>query len=322
MSQKHKPTRAELVRQRRATQRAENVAEMPVRKPVEPLRPSKRKSFVGGKKRKSQDTRVFAADTATLNPPREGLRSVDLPAIRVEWRAASAFLTVLLSVALYLMWTSPYFMVAAPQINGNQYLASEEIIEALDLSGTAIFSIMPQDLEHQLLLAHPSLKTVEITVSLPNIVRVSVTERVPVLIWQQEGGMAWIDAEGIAFRANSHVDGLITVSALGPPPAPVMDASTHNEWAPPAYIHPDLVASLQALVAHVPAGTPITYDPESGLGWTDPRGWTVQLGDITQDFGLKLRLYETMTNWFVQNNIQPVLVNIEYPHTPYYRTEH
>ncbi len=321
MSQNHKPSRAELVRQRRAAQGIENIAEMPVLKPVQPIRPSKQTSFVGAKKHKPQNTRVFAAEAATLNPPREGLRPIAMPAIRVEWRAASAFLAILLSVAIYLMWTSPYFMVAAPQINGNQYLASEEISNALDLSGTPIFSLVPQDLEHQLLLAHPSLKTVDVTISLPNIVSVRVTERVPVLIWQQDGGMAWIDAEGIAFRANSHVDGLITVSALGPPPALVMDEATRNEWAPPAYVDPDVVASLRALVAYVPAGTPIIYDPESGLGWTDPRGWTVQLGDITEDFGLKLRLYETITNWFVQNNIRPVLVNIEYPHTPYYRTE-
>ncbi|MBT3336897.1 MAG: FtsQ-type POTRA domain-containing protein [Anaerolineae bacterium] len=321
MSEKQNPTRAELVRQRRAAERAEKVSEMPVLKPVQPLRPSKKTSFVGGAKRKPK-TRIYAAETLTLNPPNEALRSISMPAIRIEWRAASAFLTILLGVALYLMWTAPYFMVTSPQINGNQYLASEEISNALDLSGTPIFSLVPQTLERRLLLSHPSLKTVEITVGLPNIVSVYVSERVPVLIWQQDSGMAWIDAEGIAFRANAQVDGLITVSALGPPPAPVMDAATRNELAPPAYIDPAVVASLRALVAFVPAGTPIIYDPESALGWTDPRGWTVQLGDITEDFGLKLRLYETMTNWFVQNNIRPVLVNIEYPHTPYYRTEH
>jgi len=162
---------------------------------------------------------------------------------------------------------------------------------------------------------------VEVTLSLPNLARVTVRERQPALIWQEDGKVAWIDLDGVAFRATSHVEGLITVTALGSPPAPLVDTSQHSELAPPPYIAPQTVIALQSLVAHVPPGTPIIYDPQSGLGWTDPRGWTVQLGDITEEIGLKLRLYETLVNWFEHNNIQPILVNLEYPHAPYYRTE-
>jgi len=71
----------------------------------------------------------------------------------------------------------------------------------------------------------------------------------------------------------------------------------------------------------VPSGTPIIYDPKAGLGWTDPRGWTVQMGDITEDMALKLRLYETIVAWFEANHIVPILVNLEYPDAPYYRLE-
>ena len=146
-------------------------------------------------------------------------------------------------------------------------------------------------------------------------------ERQPAIIWQQDGKSAWIDSNGIAFRASAYVEGIITVTALGPPPAPVVDASLQDKFAPPPYIAPETVAALQALITHVPPGTPIVYDPKTGLGWIDSRGWTVQLGDITEEIGLKLRLYETIVNWFAQNNIRPILVNLEYPHAPYYRTE-
>ena len=324
MSDKIKPTRADEVRRRRRTQRAEKIDEMPIFKPVEPIRPSKQTSFIGPKKRKPQ-MRTFNFDVATtLDAPiniMHPARSTTLPIIHVEWRAVSAFLAVLLTIALYLMWTSPYFMVIAPQVNGNHFVASEEILNALNLSSTPIFALQPEEIEHKLLLAHPGLKTVEVTLSLPNSMNVAVTERQPVLVWKQDSGMAWIDADGVAFAAHGQVDGLITVSALGPPPAPAMDAATRNEWAPPAYIDPSVVASLRALLPYVPQGAPIIYDPASGLGWVDPRGWTVELGDITQDFGLKLRLYETITNWIVANHINPVLVNVAYPNAPYYRTE-
>lgn len=321
MSNQSKPTRADQVRRRRRTERAEKIDEMPIYKPVEPIRLSNATSFIGPKKRKAQ-VRTFALDAAVF-PTASGksVRPVALPVLHIEWRAVSAFLAILLSVVLYLMWTSPYFMISSPQVSGNYLVASEEIIDMLDLSRTPVFAVQAAEIEHRLLLAHPSLKTVEVTISLPNVVSVAVTERQPVLIWQQDSGMAWIDAEGVAFPAQGQMAGLITVSALGPPPAPAMDAATRDIWAPPAYIDPNVVASLRALLPYVPQGAAIIYDPASGLGWVDPRGWAVELGDITQDFGLKLRLYETITNWIVANNVNPVLVNVAYPNAPYYRTE-
>ena len=311
-------TRAESVRLRREAAAAQESQKKRVPKPVSPIRPSKKTSFVGAKKRKMK-TRNFEA--TAFNPASEGLRSIAMPAIRFEWRAASATLAIILSIVLYLLWTSPYFMVSVPRVSGNQYLASEKIDSALDLSGKNIFSLMQQQLERHMLLTYPELAGVDITISLPNLVNVSVTERQPVLIWQQDGLMAWIDADGVAIRNNAQVDGLITVTALGPPPAPVVDESTHKELTPPPFIAPTTVAALQSLIAHVPPGTPIIYDPQSGLGWTDPRGWTVQLGDITEEIGLKLRIYETIVTWVTQKNIRPILINLEHPHAPYYRTE-
>ena len=322
MSNKKELSRAERVRQRRKTQRYENVADMPIYEPVEPLRPSKETSFIGPKKRKPK-TRTYELNAAAMPKPRQAAKmpKVEFKMPSIEWRAVSAFIIILLGVALYLMWTSPTFLVTVPQVSGSQYLASDEIVESLDLSGTPIFLLQPESLEHELLLAHPSLKTVEITVSLPNVVRVAVTDRQPLLIWRQDGKMAWIDEEGVAFQANGNLEGLITVNALGRPPVPAMDTADRNPWAPPAYLDPSVVAALRALVPYVPQGASITYDPSVGLGWQDPRGWLVELGDMTEDFGLKLRLYETISNWLVANNVQPVLVNVAYPHAPYYRTE-
>ncbi len=323
MSKKKELSRAERVRQRRKTQRYENVAEMPIYEPVEPFRPSKATTFIGPKKHNTKP-RSFELNAAAILPkPRQLAKSpaVDLQMPRIEWRALSAFLVVLLTVALYLMWTMPYFLVAAPQISGSAYLGSEAISEALNLEGKSVFSLQPTKLERELLLRYPILKNVEITISLPNVVRVAVTERQPVLVWKQDGKMAWIDDEGVAFQAEGHGDQLIVVNALGRPPAPAMDAANLDPWAPPAYLDPNVVAALRALVPYVPQGAAITYDPSVGLGWQDPRGWLVELGDMTEDFGLKLRLYETISNWLVANNIQPVLVNVAYPDAPYYRTE-
>jgi len=324
MSIKKDFSRAERVRERRKTQRYENVAEMPIYKPVEPIRPSQETSFIGPKKRKPK-VLTYELNAAALPRPRQiakapaTAKEFRMPSI--EWRALSGFLVLLFGVFLYLMWTMPTFLVTEPQVKGSTYLANEAIVESLDLTGISVFSLQPEKLERELLLAHPILKTVEITVRMPNVVRVAVTERQPVLIWQQDGKMAWIDDEGVAFQSEGQTEGLIVVNALGRPPAPTMDAAELNPWAPPAYLDPNVVAALRALVPYVPQGASITYDPSVGLGWQDSRGWLVELGDMTEDFGLKLQLYETISNWLVANNIQPVLVNVAQPHAPYYRTE-
>ncbi len=321
---KNKPkSRAERVRQRRKTQRYENVAEMPIYEPVEPFRPSKATTFIGPKTRKAKPRTYEINAAAVFSKPRAVAKmpSVDLQMPSIEWRAVSGFLVLLFAIALYLMWTMPYFLISAPQIQGNQYISSETLVESLDLAHTSVFSLQPEKLARELLLTHPILKNVEITVTMPNTVSVAVTERQPVLIWKQDGKMAWIDDEGVAFQAEGHGAELIVVNALGRPPAPAMDAENLDPWVPPAYLDPNVVAALRALVPYVPQDAAITYDPSIGLGWQDSRGWLVELGDMTEDFGLKLQLYETISNWLVANNIQPVLVNVAYPAAPYYRTE-
>jgi len=149
VSKKDNLSRAAIVRQRRAerkAQEAKEALEKSILKPVAPIRPSEKTSYIGTKKRK---VTVQRYEAATLAPTSKGLRSIEMPEIRVEWRAASATLVILLSVALYLFFTSPYFIVAAPQISGNQYLAAEDISGALNLGGKTIFTIVPENLERK-----------------------------------------------------------------------------------------------------------------------------------------------------------------------------
>ncbi len=321
MSKKKNISRAEIVRQRRAERQAKETKQALEKSVITPLaspRISEKTGFIGAKKRTPLSHRYEATAFAPVN---EGLQNLALPQIRIEWRAVSAALTVFLSLALYLLFTLPKFTLTNPTINGNRFISTETLNDTLAVSGKNIFTLVPHELERELLLTHPGLANAKVSVTLPNTLTVTVEERQPALIWQQDGKAAWIDAEGIAFRATTQVDGLIVVTALGPPPAPVIEKSRATELTPPPYIAPEIVTALQSLVTHVPAGTPIIYDPETGLGWTDPRGWTVQLGDITEEIGLKLRIYETMVAWFEENRIYPAIVNLEYPHAPYYRME-
>jgi hypothetical protein len=80
-----------------------------------------------------------------------------------------------------------------------------------------------------------------------------------------------------------------------------------------------MVQAVKGLAGHVPPGVPILYDPKSGFGWNDPRGWRAYFGTSARDVELKMRVYEAMVNSLTQRGIKPAMINVTYPAAPYYR---
>jgi hypothetical protein len=332
MSKKKSLTHSEVVRRKR-------------RSATQQPRPQKRKSRAKGKsgyrelppitargvvnefaleRRKKAGKRRF---NAILSLPRlRGLsrsadRDLSLPKrrIRASWRLLSITLLLLLGTGLYLFWTLPEFRVNAARISGNQRITTEELNAALELNGNPIFLLTPAQLRERALRAYPELASVDVTVDLPNIVTVKVTEREPVILWQQGGGYAWIDKTGTAFRPRGDAPGLIVVQALGTPPA--ISNPDNNPLVPAPFISEETVKALTELAPYVPAGTPILYDPVKGLSWTDGRGWQAVFGTGDGDVETKVRVYQAMVDWLTQRGIRPILINVAYPNAPFYRLE-
>ena len=306
MSEKKNPSRSEAVRQRRLEQLRQD--EPTQRRPRPPQRKSRAKNgyrelppitargvvndFAIERRKKAGKRRFNVAISLPRmrGQPRPKTRSLPLPSIRIHvgWRLLSFFLVLLFGTGLYLFWTLPEFRVTAAHITGNQRIPTDEINGALGLSGYPIFLLTPDQIEQRALRNYPELAAVEVDISLPNIVTVNVTERQPVIMWQQDGGYTWIDETGTAFRPRGEAPGLIVVQALNAPPAfskPMPLDSQAGEAAPaeqepvstsedqtlePApFISVETVKALVALAPHVPPGTPILYDPATGLSWTE-----------------------------------------------------
>ena len=327
MSEKRKSSRSDIVRQRRRSR-------------TQGASPQKRKSrgkssyrelppitargvvndFAIERHKKSQKRRF----NAVLSLPR--LRGLPRPIarvlpharIRLGWRLLSLILVILLGTGLYLAWTLPEFRVSAAQITGNQRIPADEINAALELDGSPIFLLTPTHIREQALRAYPELASVQVSFDLPNLVTVDVTERQPVIQWQQDGGYAWIDETGTVFLPRGEAGGLIVVQALGAPP--VITPLEEDPLVPPPFIMEETVKALVALAPYVPAGTPILYDPVTGLSWTDTRGWQAIFGS-GEDMEVKARVYQAMVDWLTQRGIQPILINVAYPDAPFYRVE-
>jgi hypothetical protein len=326
MSKKRTPSHSEVVRRRR-------------RSGMQQSRPQKRKSRAKGKssyrelppittrgvvndfaieRRKKVSKRRF---NAVLGLSRPKARALSLPnrRIRAGWRLLSFTLLLLLGTGLYLLWTLPELRVSAARISGNQRITTEELNTALELNGKPIFLQTPAQLRERALRAYPELASVDVSVDLPNVVTVRVTEREPVILWQQDGGYAWIDKTGTAFRPRGDASGLIIVQALSAPPT--ISTVDNNPLVPAPFISEETVKALTELAPYVPAGTPILYDPVKGLSWTDGRGWQAVFGTGGDDVEAKVRVYQAMVDWLTQRGIRPILINVAYPNAPFYRVE-
>ncbi len=319
MTNKESSSRADLVRQRR--KKDEN---------RRPTRPAQRASLPtptltrrgatldASTVRAKPKTRPVRKYEAVAAAPLTGQLQVPaLPHIRVGWRLLSFFLVALFGAGIYFAWTLPAFRVAGATLVGNQMLSAEEIESVLHLNNAPVFLIVPADAETALRLNFPEITSAKVSVELPNKVIATITERQPVIRWEQGGEFAWVDAEGVIFLPRGEAQGLVVVSASGSPPAG--SRSGDDQLAPVPFVAAQVIESIRLLAPHVPQGSVLLYNPKFGIGWVDGRGWTVWFGSNAAETDVKLRIYSALVDSLAERGITPSFINVAYPGAPYYR---
>ena len=328
--EKDTQSRADSVRQRRSqstTTRA-STASSNLRRPARASTPvvsrttssgrvSAARPAVAGRKSKPRAQKRY-----NVALPMGLTRTVTMPelAIHLGARWVSGTLSLLMVGMLFLMWSMDPFIVRTATVSGNQRLAVSDINSVLGVVGQSVVLAMPEQLEYNLRNAFPDLKDVSVNVGFPSTITVNVVERVPLVAWQHDNKVSWIDAEGIAFPPRGSAEALIPVLALGTPPL-LSDALQTASLTPGAQqlLLPDTVRALQSLLPFVPEGTALIYDPNYGLGWNDPRGWQAYFGTEIDDLALKVQMYQTIVDNLMQRGITPTMISVEYPDAPFYR---
>jgi len=241
--------------------------------------------------------------------------ALNLPQLGTRW--VSAALTLVLGFMLYSMWTASPFKVRAAELRGNQRLSMAEINSTLGMIDQPIFKAVPDQMEADLRTAYPDLESVNVHVGFPNRITVDLKERTPVIVWYQNGYVTLIDSSGVAFPLRGEVPGLIQVTANGAPTAILPDPalSIHDQ----KFIAPEMVQALTVLASDVPAGMPMIFDPQYGMGWQDPRGWTVYFGQNTKDIPMKKVVYQAILDTIIPQGVQPTLISVEYLNAPFYK---
>jgi len=252
-----------------------------------------------------------------LNVPGAQVRLPSLPQISVSWRLASGILFVLLAALLFHWVTSPSYQVDLAEIQGNQRLTSSDVNTVLGLAGQSIFGVDPLAVRQGLEKAFPEFKSIQVQVRFPAQVIVTVEERQPVLAWQQDDQLMWVDADGVAFAPRGEAaNPLMVVDAKDAPPG-----TQAGLFRNAAQFDPRWIAAFQALAVQAPEGANLLYSRDRGLGWIAPEGWQVFFGSELTDIEQKLLVYQALADRLQQEGVTPALISVEYIHAPYYRLE-
>jgi cell division protein FtsQ len=214
-------------------------------------------------------------------------------------------------------------------LKGAQRLTGDDIISNLKVNGMRVIEINPAQMTLELQKSFPELSQVKVNVSLPAGLNITVSERQPVIAWQQDIQTQWISQDGVAFKPRGDPGAtLVQVQAQGKPPAAVVPSDTTdgedaaNKTAAPAeFLSPDLLNAILTISTQVPANTPVIYDPQYGLGWNDPEGWQVFFGSQTGDMAEKLAQYQAIVDQLKKDNVHPNLISVEFLNAPYFRLE-
>jgi cell division protein FtsQ len=182
--------------------------------------------------------------------------------------------------------------------------------------GQPIFKAVPAQIADNLRNAFIDLSSVQVSVGFPNRIEVNIVERTPVLSWNEDGTIKWIDVNGLAFSPRGDVPELLQVTATS---APEISLDPNLPLYEQKFIAPDMVQALLTLAPDVPAGMALTYDPTYGIGWKDPRGWSVYFGQNTNDIAEKKVIYQAIVDTLTRQGIQPSLISVEYLNAPFYK---
>jgi hypothetical protein len=256
MSEKADLTRAEQVRLRREKETSKRMqrAVKEATRPVPPVT-TRAKAAAGAPKRKPAQNARRRFQVA-LPAARDEMRRFSIPRPQFGMRAMSFVLAVLLGTAIYLAYNLPYFRVTQAVVAGNQLISVDEINAVMGVAGQPIFTLKPEEIEIRLRLNYPEMVAADVTVALPNIVSVTVLERLPVVRWEQGGSYTWIAEDGVAFRPRGERGELISVTAES---APAVSLSASDPLNPVPFISTGMVQALKGLAVE-------------GAGWTRPAG--------------------------------------------------
>lgn len=273
------------------------------------------------------------------------MRLPAIPRLQFGWRLVSFVLFSVFSFGLYTLWSSSQFRVTSAHVIGLQRISSEAVNTVLGISGDPVFALNASQLEQIIQDEFPEFSAAQAQVTLPNSVVITVTERVPVLIWLQDDRSNLVDQNGMTFPMRMEMEkeslALPVIEAETSPPAPpqqleggqellttsAQDLSPFSTLEPGTdpegfYSRPlltsEMVNAVLLMAKNAPPEALLTYTADHGLVWKDKRGWLVYFG-APRDMEMKLKVYRAILDHTKAQDTRPEVISVEFISAPYYR---
>jgi cell division septal protein FtsQ len=235
---------------------------------------------------------------ALVNPARSRLRLNGKLVFNVLFLA-------LVGWGLIWLFVSERFYVSHIAISGNHRVSTEAILAASGIQGYSILWVNRGQVIDNILTALPPVKDVKLRYGLPNVVTVVVEERGDQVMWQVMSKRYWIDDQGFLHPAQGANEPKLVVKDVRP--------------GLPEQVDEQAVIAAHQLVQLLPEQQTIEYAPLTGLRFTHSLGWVVYLGS-GDDMARKVSLLRALEAQFRQEGaVQPSLVDLRFPDSPYYR---
>lgn len=335
-------SRADLVRQRQKEalqgkiKQTKNAVQQPIKNPSVPMM-SRKEAFAVSypaypkKTARRQYNYSIGATGAAVRLPA-------ISSINIGWRFLSFFLGIFCLVGIFLLFNSSEFRVQQIQTSGLSRLTANDLNAVLNISGESLVWFDAQQAKNDLMIAFPELKEIKISVAFPNQIQIKAVERQPVLSWQTEKQLYWLDAEGVLIPPRGEAGNLLTINASTPPPIILstenvnlleaeietiekttssLSAAQLLGWGEKVDV--SLIDAANQLATFIPPGSEILYNKSHGMGWKAEQGWDVYVGLTLNDIHYKLNAYQALLEKFNSEGIYPSMVSIEFAQRPYYR---
>lgn len=225
----------------------------------------------------------------------------------INWRYMSGLLVATLGLIAVMMLRSDVFIVRGIAVSGTSYLDTRDVFRYTGIAERHILEVDPEAVRRSL-EGISTIAEAEVTIGWPpDMVRIRISERQPVLLWDQNGVEAWIDIHGRVLTAPPEDrPELLRVATRG----------IEEPIGPNDQIAQDVVDGARQLQELVPAERRLRYDPFLGLGFRDDRGWEAWFGS-GRDMPVKILVYRRMIEDLLARGITPSVVNVSNPDRPH-----
>ncbi len=207
------------------------------------------------------------------------------------------------------------FYVYHVNVVGAVRVSPDEVFRASGLPGLHILWARSAEIEARVLTALPTLERARAVCGLQPpapgaglpaaLCTITVVERQPRVMWDEDGQLWWIDDAGVIFSAQ----GTLSEGWLVRGPLPRDDDGRLDERV--------RIGLAELWTSGADVSPPFTYVPGRGLVFTDERGWRVIVGQ-GPGMAVRLQVLEWLAADLEARGLTPRFVDVRFSDAPYY----